>query len=182
MPKILFDEQGLTPGTPFEKGQWKKIAVHTEKEIRGFFGEYRFLNNFWPAIVFLDGVQYPCVENAYQSAKYAPIIRERFATCSPKEVIVFSRNMPLSEDVLVEWEKKKVQVMYSLLLQKFDKTLNEELHHALQATGEKYLEETNYWGDVFWGVNTSHKEDKGVGENMLGTLLMKIRNEQNTRV
>lgn len=182
MSKILFDEQGLTPGTPFEKDQWKKIATHTNKEIKGFFGEYRFLSNFWPAVVFLDGVQFPCVENAYQSAKYAQTMRGYFVTCSPKEAIIFARDTPLNEEALAEWEKKKVQVMYNLLLQKFDKLLNGELYHALQATGDRYLEETNYWGDVFWGVNTSHKEDKGVGENMLGTLLMKIRNEQNTRV
>jgi predicted NAD-dependent protein-ADP-ribosyltransferase YbiA (DUF1768 family) len=34
-----------------------------------------------------------------------------------------------------------------------------------------YLEETNHWGDVFWGVD----KDKG-GKNNLGIILMHIRN------
>lgn len=45
--KIIYDEQGLKPGTRYEKGQWKEITTHNDKEIKGFFGEYRFLSNFW---------------------------------------------------------------------------------------------------------------------------------------
>lgn len=31
--------------------------------------KYRFLSNFWPAIVFYDGLEYPTTEHAYQAAK-----------------------------------------------------------------------------------------------------------------
>ena len=41
----------------------------------------------------------------------------------------------------------------------------------LLETGDVYLEETNTWGDVFWGVCN------GKGENMLGQVLMLIRDE-----
>ena len=40
-----------------------------EKCIEKFFNEYRFLSNFYPCIVLLDGVEYPSIENAYQAAK-----------------------------------------------------------------------------------------------------------------
>lgn len=37
--------------------------------ISEFQGQYRFLSNFWPAVVQLDGIYYPTVEHAYQAAK-----------------------------------------------------------------------------------------------------------------
>ena len=39
----------------------------------------------------------------------------------------------------------------------------------LLATGDRYIEETNTWGDTFWGVCN------GKGENNLGKIIMKIR-------
>ena len=45
------------------------------------------------------------------------------------------------------------------------------LRDKLIATGDAYIEETNNWGDEFWGV--CH----GFGENMLGKILMEIRKE-----
>ncbi len=38
--------------------------------IPAFFGEYRFLSNFAPIEVYLDGATYPSVEHAYQAAKF----------------------------------------------------------------------------------------------------------------
>jgi predicted NAD-dependent protein-ADP-ribosyltransferase YbiA (DUF1768 family) len=58
--------------------------------------------------------------------------------------------------------------MEDLLRQKFQ---NPYLKNKLLATGNAEIEETNSWGDVFWGIC------KGVGENHLGKILMKIRSE-----
>ena len=41
----------------------------------------------------------------------------------------------------------------------------------LQETRDFYLEETNWWNDTFWGVCNRK------GKNILGHLLMKIRDE-----
>lgn len=172
MKKILFDEQGLTPGTPFTKGQWKEIVTHDENSIKGFFGEYRFLSNFWPAKVFLDGEEYACVENAYQAAKYPKEERGYFRGCEAKEAIVYTIDHPANLD---GWEEVKIEVMRKLLIQKFDKELNPELCAKLLETGNKYLEETNYWQDIFWGVHVTHKNEVGNGANNLGKLIMEIR-------
>ena len=59
--------------------------------------------------------------------------------------------------------------MYDVLISKF--TLTPELKEKLLQTGSKYLEETNYWNDTYWGVCD------GKGKKTLGELLMKIRNE-----
>lgn len=60
--------------------------------------------------------------------------------------------------------------MQFLLEQKFDPALNPQNAQRLLETGNKYLEETNWWGDTFWG-----KDLKGNGENTLGRLIMEIR-------
>ena len=64
----------------------------------------------------------------------------------------------------------KLQLMERLLLKKFDDN-HPQLQQMLLATGEEELVEGNYWGDVYWGVCN------GVGENHLGKLLMKIRDQ-----
>ena len=173
--KILYDEQGLKPGSEFKKEQWKAIASHNDNEIKGFFGEYRFLSNFWPAKVSLDGEEYNSTENAYQAAKYKKEKREFFKKCSPKEAVLFVRDHFIEEHTIEEWGKAKLEIMKNLLLQKFDKNLNPENYKKLLETGDRYLEETNYWGDTFWGVNKSDLNEEGVGENNLGKLLMDIR-------
>lgn len=172
---ILYDEQGLKPGTTYEKGQWRGIAVHSGTEIKGFFGEYRFLNNFWPATVFLDGDEYSSTENAYQAAKYKKEERGHLQKCTPKEAIVFVREHPMTAYTPAEWDAAKLGIMKGLLVQKFDPALNPENHKKLMDTGSKYLEETNYWGDTYWGVNKSEASEQGEGRNNLGKLLMDIR-------
>jgi predicted NAD-dependent protein-ADP-ribosyltransferase YbiA (DUF1768 family) len=58
--------------------------------------------------------------------------------------------------------------MYDLIKQKF---AADPLRRMLLDTGDLYLEETNHWGDVCWGVCN------GIGENMLGHTLMMVRDE-----
>jgi len=46
---------------------------------------------------------------------------------------------------------------------------NPELAEKLLTTGERYLEETDWWGDNTWGVY------QGEGQNLLGKILMDTR-------
>ena len=57
--------------------------------------------------------------------------------------------------------------MIELLLQKFG---SQEMLTKLQETGDKELVEGNNWGDTLWGVS------EGKGRNILGVILMEIRN------
>lgn len=167
--KLLYTEIGPN-GSEYKKGDWKQFAIHTDKVIKGFFGDYRFLSNFWPAKVVLDDIEYKSVELAYQAAKWKKEDREYFLTCSELESIDYNRNQKPNAYSEEEWNNKKVEIMRDLLYQKFDKNINTENYEKLIATGNKHLEEMNWWGDVFWGTDKD-----GNGENMLGKILMEVR-------
>ncbi len=131
-------------------------------EITEFQGEHRWLSNFWPARVELDGVFYPTVENAYQAAKALPGSRDPFASCTPTQAKQLGRRA-----VAEDWPSRKVGIMRSLLAEKFSR--GTPMAERLLATGTARLVEGNAWGDVFWGVC------EGRGENVLGRLLMARR-------
>lgn len=135
--------------------------------INCFDGEYRWLSNFWPCYVQLDGEWYNSVEAAYVAAKTldeekrAEIRRMEY----PGQIKRFGRTLKLRHD----WETVKVSIMLELLRQKFKK--DSDWGNKLVATENQMIVEGNTWGDTFWGVCN------GKGKNMLGKLLMQIRNE-----
>ena len=59
--------------------------------------------------------------------------------------------------------------MYCILWAKF--TQNSYLKECLLDTGNAELIEGNTWRDTYWGVCN------GIGQNNLGKILMKLRNE-----
>ena len=82
-----------------------------------------------------------------------------------KEAKALGKKVTMRQD----WNEVKLQVMWNLIYEKF--TRNRKLYTALLSTGEAHIEETNWWGDKFWGTC------KGEGENHLGKLLMKLRDK-----
>ena len=141
-----------------------EITIHDENNIKGFFYQYRFLSNFELGDVYFEGELYVSSENAYQAAKTLDLdLRKEFKTISPNEAKSLGRNINLRED----WEKEKLNIMFLICFDKFYR--NKDFREKLLFTGNRYLEETNYWNDVFWGTCN------GVGENNLGKILMQIR-------
>jgi len=134
--------------------------------IASFQGDYRWLSNFWPAEVKLDGIVYPTVEHAYQAAKTLSYVARQAILKQPTPGMAKRAAKLLS--VREDWHDISMSVMEDLLRQKFQ---NPELKAKLLATGDEELVEGNTWGDRFWGVY------QGQGENRLGKLLMKIRSD-----
>lgn len=133
--------------------------------ITSFFGEYRFLSNFWPCEVFLDGMLFKSVEHAYVAAKTEDLmIRSIIQNIqTPSQAKHYGRTVRLRKD----WEEVKLPIMRNLLEQKFQ---NPELKQLLQKTKPMQLIEGNSWGDKFWG-----QCPLGDGKNHLGKMLMEIR-------
>lgn len=134
--------------------------------INEFRGKYYFLSNFFEAPVTWDGVTYQNNEAAFQSAKVLDkSVREKFSTLDPSSAKRKGRNIQLRHD----WEKVKYDIMYEICLAKFSQ--NEELKTKLLETEDRHLEEGNTWGDKIWGTVN------GKGQNHLGKILMRVREE-----
>jgi ribA/ribD-fused uncharacterized protein len=135
-------------------------------EIKGFFNEYRFMSNFHFVELEYEGMKYRTTEHAYQAAKFSdPAMRFTIQQLAKPS---HARRHGQAKGCREDWEQVKYDIMYDLNAQKYAKP---ELGRLLLATGDAYLEETNWWGDVYWGVC------KGVGQNNLGKILMTIRAE-----
>lgn len=135
--------------------------------INSFYGENRWLSNFWPCPVVYEGLTYNSTESAYKAAKVADVskrvdIQRALSSTAAKHI---SDNLLPRSD----WDNIRVDVMLDVNRQKF--LNNKDLYEKLIATGDAHLEEGNTHNDTFWGTCN------GVGENQLGKILMKIRKE-----
>ena len=135
--------------------------------IKEFRDEYRWLSNFANVEINYNGYTYPSVEAAYQAQKSDNLYWKEFCTKNePGLIKKSSRFVPL----VPNWEDQKIGIMSDLLRIKFNK---EPYKTLLLQTGNKHLQEGNMWNDKFWGVCL--KTNKG--ENFLGKLIMKIRED-----
>ena len=136
------------------------------KSIDKFSGEYSFLSNFAPCKVTYNGKVFPTVEHAYQAAKCVDENEMNIFLYvgTPGEAKKWGRVVKLRPD----WDSVKVGIMEDLVRQKFQ---NEKYKVLLKETGDCLITEGNTWGDTFWGVC------KGIGQNNLGKIIMKIREE-----
>lgn len=139
-------------------------------KIDSFSGKHRFLSNFYPCNVEFDMVTYPTVEHAYQAAKTMHHAERRLIeqAGTPGAAKRLGKLVTLRKD----WKRVKIVVMLELLRKKF---ASGAIRDQLLATGDTELTEGNTWGDRFWGVCG------GIGENMLGKLLMQVREELRSR-
>lgn len=134
--------------------------------ISEFRGTTRWLSNFWMVDIFYEGNLYPSTEHAYQAMKCKRMEdRIYIGTLKrPGEAKKAGMEVELRED----WSDVRLEIMEDITRLKFR---DPELKAMLLATGDEELVEGNTWNDTFWGVC------KGVGENNLGKIIMKIREE-----
>jgi|SRR5262245_9463276 len=156
-----------TTGAPVHKPKWDEKfegVVHDAKTIAGFVEEYRWLSNFFLSRVEWEGRVYGSAEAAYQSGKYPKAERDVFMTLDPHDAKKLADTKPYDS---AAWAGRKERTMREVVWAKFAQ--NPELAKKLLATGDRYLEETNWWGDNLWGVY------RGEGQNLLGKILMDVR-------
>lgn len=138
--------------------------------VYGFRGAHSYLSNFY---IEPDGTH---VEGEYQRAKCAEAqLRSRFEGLSPKEAKILGSQIKMRLD----WELPgktglpiKVEVMQFYVAKKFRD--HPSLAEKLRAIRDLYLEETNIWGDSYWGVFQPNSYTR-TGQNMLGAILMEVR-------
>lgn len=134
--------------------------------VRFFDGtEFEFLSNFFIAPIIYMGKEYKTSEHLFQAMK--TLNEEEHEKIRlvphPGSAKRLGNKCQLRED----WESIKDKVMFHACLCKFMQ--HPDLAKKLLDTGDMYLEEGNTWDDRYWGVVD------GVGKNMLGKILMQVR-------
>jgi ribA/ribD-fused uncharacterized protein len=157
--------------------------------INSFRGRYGFLSNFYPCVIEHKGIVYPSVEHYYVALKVtgmqfidgvyytAPDLRELIARIiDAGDVKKLGKRVKVRSD----WNEKKLEFMEWGIREKFK---DSNLSEMLLSTDNLELIEGNNWHDNFWG-SCSCPKCNNKGENNLGKILMKIREElkqQNSR-
>jgi len=143
------------------------MSSPTNTAIKGFFGEFAFLGNYHPSEIGMDGISGITVEHVFQAMKAISDKDTRFivSQASADQAKKAGRYVSIRPD----WDQVRLPIMEALVREKFIR--HQDLRKKLLATDDTHLEETNHWGDTFWGVC------KGIGENHLGKILIKIRSE-----
>ena len=131
-----------------------------------FRGKYMFMSNMFNCNIEWKGEVYKSSETIYQMEKCEKEEdKKAFRMLNGYEAKRLGRRVNMRSD----WNDIKVDVMRDILSCKFDSNLYNKLLEV-----EEDIVEDNHWGDRFWGVCN------GTGENMLGKLLMELRDERNT--
>lgn len=140
-----------------------------EIKFRSIKDEYGFLSNFYKSPLILNDCEWPTSEHYFQAQKFAGTKYETAIRHCKNAMYAanmgHNRSLPLRSD----WEQVKNEIMYNAVKAKF--LQNKYIKEKLLSTGDSTLvEHTNnnwYWGD---GGN-------GQGKNILGKILMKVREE-----
>lgn len=154
-------------------GVWEMFkevrGTHFPDRIIKFAGEYDFLSNSFGCMFVWQGLSYSNVEAAYQSSKYQNAKdRTRLCNCSASKAASIGKDITPYPG----WEGERLEIMKSILLEKFGQ--NPDLMCRLKKTAGLELVNGNSKKNTFWGMDLYSWQ----GENNLGKILMKIRDER----
>lgn len=131
-----------------------------------------FSNLFRRSIVF-EGETFKTSEHAYQAGKARkPEVRRWLMDAPSPALLAMAAHGLYYWDVAPGWSKFKFDRMRGVLAAKF--TQHDDLRSLLVSTGDARLIETATEDNA---VNRLWGEVNGVGQNMLGQMLMELRSE-----
>lgn len=140
--------------------------------IKEFSGIHEFLSNFWHSPFIYEGIEYPTNEHFFQAMKTLDPTERMWIASAETPGIAKRRGRSCT--LRSDWEQVKEEVMLTGLRIKFNQPT---LRTMLLMTGDQELVEGNWWHDNTWG-NCSCERCKNIqGRNLLGELLMQVRNE-----
>jgi len=132
-------------------------------------GKYGFLSCLFKKPLTFKDRTFPTAEHHYVFLKLRdPIIAEWVMKAPKPHLVSIVSHGLFSWDIVPNWSKIKVEEMLNVLRAKFS---DPELKERLLATGDAILREASKT-DSFWGIGKN-----GKGKNMLGKLLMQVREE-----
>lgn len=135
-----------------------------------FYGDKVELSNMYPVTLYIDGKKFNCVEQYFHyckfkdtDPKYQQRILEQVSGYEQKK-LGKSREHKIDPN----WDVNRNKVMHKALYFKFHD--HKEMREYLLSTNDQILIEDNPH-DNYWGIG------QGNGKNMLGKLLMELRQE-----
>ena len=169
------------------------LPTNDPNVIDEFRGKYFFLSNFFIKPVYYKSEWYRSSEHAFQAQKATndkdkQYILNTYYSPNGKNSPGQAKHRGNEINCRKNWNEKRMIIMYDILRCKFtDGTISDhntsrkypilQLADKLIATGDTLLIEGNSWGDNFWGMVRDPKTGEWKGDNFLGKLLMKVRNE-----
>ena len=171
---------------------------YQKEPILKFRQEFSYLSNFnvLKNKIHYLGYNYISVEAGYMAQKCDDIAWKKYcSTISPHgNAQGEMKKAAYKVDLVKDFRDKQLKIMLDLLRLKFRN--NPELANKLVATYPRMIMEGNVWNDRYWGATIPkqkhcHLSDSGeleklyeefpqyfyVGQNYLGRLLMKVRDE-----
>lgn len=134
---------------------------------------YGVFSNLHRTPVVFEGREFPTAEHAYQAGKASKeAVREWILSAPTPSLVAMAAHGLYTWDIVPSWSKIKFDRMRDVLRAKF--TQHENLRALLLATGDARLVEV---GTTDNAVNRLWGEVNGKGQNMLGVLLMEVRDE-----
>ncbi len=155
-------------------------SAQTEHEEIHFYRSnekpYGPLSNLYKCAVAFEGRIFPTSEHAYQAGKARKeTVREWVLSAPSPALVAMAAHGLYTWDIAPNWSKNKFDRMRGVLYAKF--TQHPELKELLLSTGNKRLVEV---ATVDNDVNRLWGEVNGKGKNMLGVLLMELRDRLRT--
>ena len=139
---------------------------------------YGVFSNLYKRVLTLDEVEYPTAEHAYQAGKARKdSVRKWLMEAPSPSLLAMAAHGMYVWDVAPDWSKTKFDRMRRVLMAKY--TQHEDLKQLLLSTGDARLVEV---ATVDNAVNRLWGEVNGVGKNMLGVLLMEVRQQLQSEV
>lgn len=139
--------------------------------ISHFREEYDWLSNMYSVLISYKGIVYQSTEAAYMSQRNDSEEWQKICTDPFSKGGDIKRKSKFITDK-PEWPLIKLRVMEEVLRIKFNIPF---LKEKLLATCDQNIQEGNTWKDDFWGIRFDMQPN--YGENHLGRLIMKIRQE-----
>lgn len=134
---------------------------------------YGIFSNLFRRAMTFEGREFPTAEHAYQAGKARKeSVREWILSAPTPALVAMAAHGLYTWDINPNWSKTKFDRMRDVLRAKF--TQHEDLKALLLATGNARLVEAGRTDNL---VNRTWGEVNGKGQNMLGVLLMEVREE-----
>lgn len=149
------------------------MAIDEIRFYRASEKPYGAFSNLYRRTIEFEGEEFATSEHAYQAGKARkPEVRDWVLSAPSPALVAMAAHGLYYWDIAPGWSRMKFDRMRGVLRAKF--TQHDDLKELLLATGDARLVES---ATVDNEVNRLWGEVNGEGRNMLGTLLMELREE-----